>query len=66
MDELLTAKEVMAKLKIGRTTFYKYVKTKKFPAPIYIFDSQKGQRWKASQVEKFIEKQREYALLQAS
>lgn len=66
MNELLTANEVMELLCIKRTTFYKYLKTKKLPAPINILNSQKGHRWTLEQIEKFIKKQQEIYELQKS
>ena len=52
MDELLTQKELSARLKIGRSAFFEMVKRGDLPQPISIGPRLK--RWRARDVERHL------------
>ena len=56
-EEFLTAKEVMAHLKISEPTFYRYLKEGIIPEGIKI--GKKSRRWKLKDIEKTIDRRNE-------
>lgn len=55
MNKLLKLSDVLAQLKIKRTSFYYLRKSGAFPEPIYITNSKKGMRWREEDIEYFLE-----------
>ena len=50
-DRLLTARDVIARVAIGRTRLYEMISRGEFPAPLKLG---KSSRWKASAVDEWI------------
>jgi excisionase family DNA binding protein len=52
--EVLTAKEVASLLKCSRWTVYKLRDAGKIPAPFFLFDGARGERWLKSDIEQHV------------
>lgn len=56
-DQLLTPREVAALLKVSKPTLYAYMRQGKFPQQVHLLGSSRLPRWRAADVQAFIDSQ---------